>query len=56
MIFPRVQSFLRKHVNRKTSPEARLAQFMAASVHAADAELEAMVQIERGGSDISVQV
>lgn len=54
MIFPRIQSCLRKHVNRKSAPDSRLMQYMSTSIHSVDS-MEALVQIERA-ADISVQV
>ena len=55
MIFSRVQSCLRKHVNRKTAPESRLRQFMSTSIHSVGSSTEVIVQMERA-SDVSVQV
>ena len=55
MIFSRVQSCLRKHVNRKTAPESRLRQFMSTSIHSVGNSTEVIVQMERA-SDVSVQV
>jgi len=55
MIFSRVQSCLRKHVNRKTAPESRLRQFMSTSIHSVGNSTEVIIQMERA-SDVSVQV
>ena len=55
MIFSRVQSCLRKHVNRKTAPESRLRQFMSTSIHSVGSSTEVIIQMERA-SDVSVQV